>query len=72
MTWDRTVGAYATMLVVGYEFQDGAERKLAQSKIVKFFAEGSIKILGSLFIEAAEAGVDFHEERCVGMQSGVD
>jgi hypothetical protein len=41
LTWDENEKAYATQLVVGYEFQDGAERDLAQPKTVTFFAEGS-------------------------------
>lgn len=41
LTWDEHEKAYATELVVGYEFQDGAERELAQPKTVTFFAEGS-------------------------------
>jgi hypothetical protein len=41
LTWDDQEKAYATQLVVGYEFQDGAERDLAQPKTVTFFAEGS-------------------------------
>lgn len=41
LTWDENEKAYATQLVVGYEFQDGAERDLAQPKTITFFAEGS-------------------------------
>jgi len=33
--------AYATELLVGYEFEDGGERKLAVPKTVNFFAEGA-------------------------------
>lgn len=40
LTWDENEKAYATQLVVGYEFQDGAERDLAQPKTITFFAEG--------------------------------
>src|SRR5882757_8156405 len=41
LTWDDKAGAYATELVLGYEFQDGAERVLATPKTVTLFAEGS-------------------------------
>lgn len=41
LVWDTALSAYATELVVGYEFQDGAERPLAAPKTVTFFTEGA-------------------------------
>lgn len=41
LVWDLGANAYATELVVGYEFQDGAERPLAAPKTVTFFTEGA-------------------------------
>ena len=41
LTWDEQIKAYATELLVGYEFEDGAERPLAAPKTVAFFAEGA-------------------------------
>lgn len=41
LIWDSASGAYATELVVGYEFVDGAERPLAAPKTINFFTEGS-------------------------------
>jgi hypothetical protein len=41
LTWDENVKAYATELLVGYEFDDGGERPLAAPKTVTFFAEGA-------------------------------
>ncbi len=41
LVWDASFAAYATELLVGYEFVDGSERALAAPKTVNFFAEGS-------------------------------
>jgi len=41
LTWNEAARAYATELLVGYEFEDGAEKALAAPKTVTFFAEGS-------------------------------
>jgi hypothetical protein len=41
LTWNDQLRAYATELLVGYEFEDGGERKLAIPKTVNFFAEGA-------------------------------
>jgi len=41
LTWNDQLRAYATELLVGYEFEDGGERKLAVPKTVNFFAEGA-------------------------------
>lgn len=41
LIWDENTRAYAAELLVGYEFADGSERKLAAPKTVTFFAEGS-------------------------------
>jgi hypothetical protein len=41
LTWNEQLRVYATELLVGYEFEDGAERKLAAPKTVNFFAEGA-------------------------------
>lgn len=41
LTWSEAARAYATELVVGYDFDDAAERPLAAPKTVTFFAEGA-------------------------------
>jgi hypothetical protein len=41
LTWNDQLHTYATELLVGYEFEDGGERKLAIPKTVNFFAEGA-------------------------------
>ncbi|WP_414660996.1 hypothetical protein [Horticoccus sp. 23ND18S-11] len=41
LTWSEPAKAYATELVVGYEFEDGREAALPAPKTVTFFAEGA-------------------------------
>jgi len=41
LTWDDESRAYATDLLVGYEFDDGRENSLAAPKTVNFFVEGA-------------------------------
>ncbi len=41
LVWDAQARAYATDLVVGYDFTDGHEGPLAAPKTVTFFADGS-------------------------------
>lgn len=41
MVWNEQVRAYATELIVGYDFKDGHEQPLASPKTVALFAEGS-------------------------------
>jgi hypothetical protein len=41
MVWNEQTRAYATELIVGYDFKDGHEQPLASPKTVALFAEGS-------------------------------
>lgn len=41
MVWNDQIRAYATELIVGYDFKDGHEQPLVSPKTVALFAEGS-------------------------------
>jgi hypothetical protein len=41
LVWNDQIRAYATELIVGYDFKDGHEQPLASPKTVALFAEGS-------------------------------
>jgi hypothetical protein len=57
LTWDDQANAYVTELMVGYEFQDGAERPLAAPKTVTFFSEGVNARIQADTVEIKRSGV---------------
>lgn len=57
LTWDDRARIYATEIVVGYEFGDGAERDLAAPKTVTFFAEGANARIVADTVKIARSGV---------------
>lgn len=56
LTWNEEARAYATEILVGYEFDDGGERTLAAPKTVTFFAEGANARIRDERVTVTESG----------------
>jgi hypothetical protein len=57
LVWDEVLGAFATTLLLAYQFEDGAERPLPVPRTVRFFVEG--------------AGAEIREDRVEITHSGL-
>jgi hypothetical protein len=57
LVWDETAGAYATTVLVAYQFDDGQEIELVPARTVRFLVEGTGAEVRENLVEVTHSGL---------------